>query len=514
LGSSHLDEGIAVKLQFLLHDLPWNFFDDKPDNPKMKKLRQRLNEMFARYNPRRLSEKPKQEEYRKHEIEVPADDAEVEKLIRELSRELKSARAAGQVWAIPTAAELARARWVPLLFYATYVDDDSNGRPLNQFGRVMCEKCKCPDLASIPEPYLVNRNVLKSAEIFPTSDGVIVVRQRVLDLLKSAIGGQIESGEAKLAKGASGGEKFRWVRPKHHLGGDAEDQADVQKTCSKCARATARRARSFDRKAQLYDSRLRLPEFGDPKVDLAVMDFYGTIFPDGTRRCYWPMAISGSLFAHLKANGVKAIATAPGGEPPACYFSKKGEPTLEAATRTYAAPGGKAAKGRADRVEEGRKIVEGLKDIPWDHEKDGHVYFYLTTPRLVMLDPMTWEEDGGGPYELKAKGFKRGLYRVPVSAVRAAHAKGKKSEKARGVAVDSASVVIIDNAFYADLAENFEWDKCTGSSGRLKTKYLDEVARRIGNRFGFCTAPGVGSGHDFEGDGLYVLDVKQIERAK
>jgi hypothetical protein len=502
-----------VKLQFLLHDLPWNFFDDKPDNPKMKTLRQRLHEMFAGYNPRRLSEKPKQAEYRKHEIDVTPDDPAVEKLIRELSRELKAARAAGQVSAIPTAAELGRARWVPLLFYAAYVDDDSNGRPLNQFGRVMCEKCRFPDLASAPDPYLVNRNVLKNAEIFPTSDGLIVVRQRVLDLLKSAIGGQIESGEAKPAKGAPGGENFWWVRSKHRLGGDAEDESDVQKKCSKCGRAVARRARSFDRKAQLYDARLHLPDFGDPGADLAVMDFYGEIFPDGTRRCYWPMAISGSLFAHLKANGVKAIATAPGGDPPACYFSNKGEPTLEAAARRYA--GGKAAeKGEADRLDQGRKIVEGLKDVPWDHEKDGYVYFYLTTPRVVMLDPMTWEEDGGGPYELKAKGFKPGLYRIPVSAVRNAEGKTKKSAKGRGVAVDSASVVIVDNAFYADLAENFEWDKCTGTSGRLKVKYLDEVARRIGNRFGFCTAPGVGSGHDFEGDGLYVLDVKQIEHAE
>ena len=103
---------------------------------------------------------------------------------------------------------------------------------------------------------------------------------------------------------------------------------------------------------------------------------------------------------------------------------------------------------------------------------------------------------------------------MPVSAVRDAEGKGRDKAKGRGVAVDSASLLIIDNAFYADLAENFEWDKSTGSSGRLKVKYLDEVARRIGNRFGFCTAPGVGSGHEFVGDGLYVLDVKQVERVE
>jgi hypothetical protein len=511
-----------VKLQFWLYDLPWNFFDEKPDNPKMKRLRERLHEVFGDYRPRRMSDKPKHKDYQKHEIDVTADDPTVEKLIREFNREVKAAGAAGRFSTIPTPAELGRARWVPLVLFSSYVDDDANDRPLNQFGRVVCSKCSFPDLASVPDPYLVSRNVLKNAEIFPTSDGVIVVRERVLDLLRSATGGQVDVGEARLTTGgkatsapARGGEKFWWVRPKHAMGDQSD--ADVRKKCAACGRATERRGKSFQQKPRLDDMRSRLSSFGDAEAELAVLDFFGQIFPDGSRQCYWPMAISGSLFAHLKANGVKGISTAPGGDPPTCYFSEKGEPTLEPTARTYALPRRKAAakaagaaKERDDRVEAGRKVVEGLADVPWDHTKDGYVYLYLTTPKIVMLDPMTWEEDNGGPYEFKGKGFKPGLYRVPVSAVRGVDETGEG--ESRGVAVDSASLLMIDNAFYADLAENFDWEKSTGSSGRLKVKYLNEVARRIGNRFGFCSAPGVGSGHDFQGDGLYTLDVKQVER--
>jgi hypothetical protein len=131
-----------------------------------------------------------------------------------------------------------------------------------------------------------------------------------------------------------------------------------------------------------------------------------------------------------------------------------------------------------------------------DRTKDGFVYFYLTPPELIVVDPMTFEEDSGGPYKLK--NFQPGLHRLPVAAI--VEAKGK-----RGVAVDSASLLLIDGAFYADLQEAFEWDKSHKSNGSLNKTYLDKVAKQIGNRFGLCS---------IDGDGDWMIDAKQIERVK
>ena len=107
---------------------------------------------------------------------------------------------------------------------------------------------------------------------------------------------------------------------------------------------------------------------------------------------------------------------------------------------------------------------------------------------------MTFEEDSGGPYKLK--NFKPGLHRLPIAAIKPA--KGK-----RGVAVDSASLILIDGAFYAHFQDTFEWDKSNTRKGTTDKAYLDKVAAKIGSRFAYCP---------LEGDGEWMIDVKAIER--
>ena len=123
-----------------------------------------------------------------------------------------------------------------------------------------------------------------------------------------------------------------------------------------------------------------------------------------------------------------------------------------------------------------------------------------------MLDPMTWETDDSGPPRVKA--FKKpGLYRMPVTAIRSA------DEESGGVAVDSATLLLIDGAFFADLQEAYDWDKAAGSNGELNAKYHQALAEQIGTRFGLCTTPPAKFKRAFIGDGYYTLDPNQIEPA-
>ena len=135
------------------------------------------------------------------------------------------------------------------------------------------------------------------------------------------------------------------------------------------------------------------------------------------------------------------------------------------------------------------------------------MYFYLTTPELMVVDPMTWEEDVGGPYRIN-NFTKPGVYRLPVSAI-----KNECGEK-RGVAVDSATLLFVDNAFFAELQDSYEWDKATASDGASDWNYHDKVAELIGNRFGICTPPPKQFKSKFQGDGLYGIDSKQINKVE
>jgi hypothetical protein len=121
----------------------------------------------------------------------------------------------------------------------------------------------------------------------------------------------------------------------------------------------------------------------------------------------------------------------------------------------------------------------------------------------MLVDPMTWEEDAGGPYRIN-NFTKPGVYRLPVSAII------NESGDKRGVAVDSAMLLFVDNAFFAELQDIYDWDKATESVGDSSRIYHDKVAQAIGNRFGICTPPPKEFQSKFRGYGLYGINAKQI----
>jgi hypothetical protein len=191
-----------------------------------------------------------------------------------------------------------------------------------------------------------------------------------------------------------------------------------------------------------------------------------------------------------------------------CYISEAGEPTMLAAdVKPFAPATAAAAKPKAAAAASAEKPADAFAKVPWDFDKDGYVYFQLTSPKLILLDPMTWEQCSGGPYKVK-KYKKPGLYRLHASAVRAAD-----GADGRGVAVDSATLLLIDDAAFADLQDVYSWDDSNPYSTAGQRKYHAKLAADIGSRFGVCTTPPKKFKSEFIGDGEYTIDAGLIEPA-
>jgi hypothetical protein len=250
----------------------------------------------------------------------------------------------------------------------------------------------------------------------------------------------------------------------------------------------------------LLDERFRVEHFGSGKSDIAWVGNLNT----GD----WPtLVLSGALLRFLEANGVKGFVPFRKDPEIECVFSRKGEPTLAPQPRTFNGPVETLNTGKPDiaRLMEARRLTASLRDLPWDCSSDGLVYFHLSTPQFVVLDPMTGEEDDQGPYKVRA--FKGpGVYALPVAAIRRG--------RGRGVAVDSATLVFVDNAFYPEFRERYEWDKAITKRGGFRVSYHEELAEEAGTRFGVCSTPPTKFKSDFDGDGYWTIDVKAIRRVQ
>jgi hypothetical protein len=231
------------------------------------------------------------------------------------------------------------------------------------------------------------------------------------------------------------------------------------------------------------------------------------LIPDDSGKSWPTIIMSGALLAHLKANDVKGIVASTKSLEPRCVFSQKGEPTLEPKARTFAGTTS-PAKQKQDKaqLQQARQTTSLLKDVPWDCTHDGYVYFHLSTPEFIVLDPMTVEEDSGGPYVIKD--FKGpGLYRLPVSAIKTAE------EEKRGVAVDSATLLFVDNLYLDSLLDAYEWEKAM-SNGAPDWNYHQHIAEEVGTRFGICTPPPDKFKSAFIGDGFYKIVPKSVKLVK
>jgi hypothetical protein len=470
------------------------------DEPPRARMRGRLNELFAAYRPKRSKDR------RFHELEVAAEDEQFPRLLEQFRREVNRTAGVGGFFDCSLApAEIARARFLQLRVAGDTIDDAAvddwdAGRLLNAFP-ALCRKCRWPKLDKVPRPFLVSEVVADkpTQDLFSTSVGFLVVRERVAALLRAAVGDQIELGPARIAGRAKSAGLF-FVRPLARIGADL--RARVRKRCETCGRPVECRAWSLSAResGRLNDYRDTVASFGEGRADLALFDnFYGVI----NGGFYVPLTMSGALFAHLKSAGVNGLSVTDN----ECWFSAEGDAPLERAARSLAAPRGaaKAAAARETRVEAGRAEVRRLRGTPWDHHADGHVYFHLSTPRVVVADPMLL---AGGGITYRVKGFAAGVHRLPVAAIKGI------SDNRRGVDVDSASMVFVDEAYFDRFVQVFDWDDLPDRGRARLIEYLERVAEEVGSRFGYCSAVvGRRWRSDFGGDGGYEIDVRAVERA-
>lgn len=115
------------------------------DLPPRKRIRERLNEVFAAYRPRRSKDR----EF--HELEVAPDDKTFPRLLKQFQKEVnRTAGVGGYFDCSLTPAELPRARFLQVRIAGEPVDRaDDGGRWLNDYPP-LCPACRWPDIQKPP----------------------------------------------------------------------------------------------------------------------------------------------------------------------------------------------------------------------------------------------------------------------------------------------------------------------------------------------------------------------------
>jgi hypothetical protein len=487
-----------------LAKLPWRY-GDTASLPPLEKLKTILLETFADFNARCVVYRKGTYNYPTFEVQAPVDDRGFKRVLKDFDQQVKKYKpaAAAAVFLHATPAETLRARFLEPYYYTSFVDEMDSRAPLNPEMQ-LCKRCQYPNFDYWPEPFVVNRSVQKAFDVFPTGVGMIIVRGRVLDLLRKMLGKEIGFGEAVVAESkakAKPGEQLFWVRPRQVLGRRVR-VLDGRTICPSCKRSVPRWLGLLDRQVNkvgpgVFDTSIRVENFGKASGDIGMIDNSAT----GN----WPtLVMSGQLLAYLKENGVKGLTGFTNQNEPQCVFSEEGEPAFHPSERTIkAVPARKSANPPAL---ESRSSMTSFSAVPWNCTKDGNVYFQLSGPEFVVLDPMTGEQNSDGPFKLK--NFKgHGLYRIPVAAIKTA-----RSNK-RAIAVDSATLLFVDNRFLSTLLERYDWNKSVTRSGRIDQEYYEKVVTEVGTRFGICSPPPKRFKSDFDGDGFYTIDVRKIVRS-
>ena len=336
-----------MKVTFKLEPFPTGRWD-APDTKEVAALWKRFSELFADWKPKRRGAKPSHGAYREHTFEADAGDARLEKLVAQFRKEIeKTKKAGGHVEFDMTPAEIKRARYVE--FGARRLDDPADERAecANRYP-VLCKTCGSPDLSKVPSPYWVSREVRKRPkdDLFSPQEALLIARPVALEVLKAAVGDEIEVGLATVVgeekKKLAEQDQLWWVRPLHAIGPTSVWY--VESRCPKCDRpvhAHYNPKERVPRGRQVSDYRQRVPDYGGHGASIVRIDeFAGNVNKDGSIGFYSSLAVSGTLAAHLKAMKVKGGGFNPGRTTAVCILSQKAdEPALVEKPRAFAKPG-------------------------------------------------------------------------------------------------------------------------------------------------------------------------------
>ena len=129
----------------------------------------------------------------------------------------------------------------------------------------------------------------------------------------------------------------------------------------------------------------------------------------------------------------------------------------------------------------------------------------LNSPVLLAFDLPS----EGVRYEIPD--FSPGLYEIPMEAIKE-HKAASNTPDSPGIEVDTATIFFID-AEFEQAFRNFEETHFEEHGDPYDIMDAPEqFAEQVGIRFDCLMSPGIGTGYDFIGDGVYVLDVTLIRR--
>ena len=150
---------------------------------------------------------------------------------------------------------------------------------------------------------------------------------------------------------------------------------------------------------------------------------------------------------------------------------------------------------KSDLKNDKTMMTQGKDDIVIELRSDAFVAFDLPNEGVRYTIP----------------DFEPGLYTIPLKAIRNALEKDQQGS-ANVIYVDTGTIYFVDADYYDKLRkiENRIWEE-TKDMYQFIERY-DTVVRELGIKYNFALSPGVDSGYDFAGDGVYVLDASLIKK--
>ena len=211
-----------------------------------------------------------------------------------------------------TSTDIKKASFVPLFTECAWLDSDRDDVPLNKYEAVICEVCGRCDESQVPNPYRINKKVLKKPpDIFRASNGIVVLSERAFELLWDDVKQWVQSGEVVIwDKGqvVPCTVKYKWFRPTSKVGMFTD--ARVLQRCDKCGLPTEiREVRSED---DIFEVNKEIVEsFQNVSAPIALAgNWFGEIEPGKACNNHWEVFISGALHEKIRKLKLKGFVKA------------------------------------------------------------------------------------------------------------------------------------------------------------------------------------------------------------
>ena len=138
--------------------------------------------------------------------------------------------------------EIRKAQFVPFLIEGKYdVGHDKNDVHLNDYKKVICDKCGRVDYGEVPNPYYIDKKAMGTyRDIYKAGLGVIIFSEKAFRILWEDINDYVICGDALVEKNGQiledAKRKYYWIRPKYKVG--SYYNSVVEEVCEVCKKPT------------------------------------------------------------------------------------------------------------------------------------------------------------------------------------------------------------------------------------------------------------------------------------